>query len=216
MIAFLERLQENMNRFPNKPALGFSLDDKDISYGELDEISGKVHRWLTERGIGKEDNVLIKLSRGSMIMAMLIGVWKNGSACIVCESNMAEERIRYILADSDVKVAITDEELKEIFDCEPLPGFADADPHDRAYIVYTSGSTGNPKGVIHEYGNIDENVRNKQYDGKPICRELEIFAVNAPLNFVAAMDFFVNVLAVGATYIVVDTDTVKNPASSTS
>ena len=215
MIAFLERLQENMKSFPDKPALGFSLDDKDISYGELDEISGKVHRWLTERGIGKEDNVLIKLPRGSMIMAMIIGIWKNGSACIVCESNMAEERIRYILADSDAKVAITEEELKEIFDCEPLPGFADADPHDRAYIVYTSGSTGNPKGVIHEYGNIDENVRNKQYDGKPICREFDIFAVNAPLNFVAAMDFFVNILAVGATYIVVDTDTVKNPAKLT-
>ena len=58
MIAFLKRLQENMIRFPDKPALGFSLDDRDISYRELDEISGKVHRWLTERGIGKEDNVL--------------------------------------------------------------------------------------------------------------------------------------------------------------
>ena len=73
MIAFLERLQENMIRFPDKPALGFSLDDRDISYRELDEISGKVHRWLAERGIGREDNVLIKLPRGPMIIAMIIG-----------------------------------------------------------------------------------------------------------------------------------------------
>ena len=216
MIAFLERLQENMNRLPDKPALGFSLDDRDISYRELDEISGKVRRWLTDRGVGKEDNVLIKLPRGPMILAMIIGIWKNGSACIICESTMAEERIRYILADSETKAAITEKELKEIFGCEPLPGFADVDPHDSAYVVYTSGSTGNPKGVIHEYGNIDEAIRNKQYDGKPLCRETDVFAVNAPLNFVAAIDFFANVLASGSTYIVVDTDTVKNPGKLTS
>ena len=46
MIAFLERLQENMNRFPDKPALGFSLDDKDISYGELTGFHLKKLTWL--------------------------------------------------------------------------------------------------------------------------------------------------------------------------
>lgn len=90
MISFFDRLQENMNRFPDKPALGFSLDNREISYRELDEISGKVRRWLTKSGIGKEDNVLIRLPRGSMILAVIIGIWKNGSACIVCESHMPE------------------------------------------------------------------------------------------------------------------------------
>ena len=46
MIDFLERLQENMNRFPDKPALGFSLDDKDISYGELTGFHLKKLTWL--------------------------------------------------------------------------------------------------------------------------------------------------------------------------
>lgn len=55
----------------------------------------------------------------------------------------------------------------------------------------------------------------KQYDGKPLCRESDVFAVNAPLNFVAAIEFFFNVLAAGSTYIVVDTDTVKNPEKLT-
>ena len=46
MIAFLQRLQENMNRFADKPALGFSLDDKDISYGELTGFHLKKLTWL--------------------------------------------------------------------------------------------------------------------------------------------------------------------------
>ena len=44
MIAFLKRLQENMIRFPDKPALGFSLDDKDISYGEL--TGSPLKKWI--------------------------------------------------------------------------------------------------------------------------------------------------------------------------
>lgn len=94
MLRFFEKYQENVNRYPGKTAFAYTGNGEIIRYRELDEISGKVRRWLNNRGISREDHVVIRLSRGAMIPVMMMGVWKNGSSCIICEATMAEERVR--------------------------------------------------------------------------------------------------------------------------
>ena len=178
MMRFFEMLQNSFDRFPDKDAVIYSGDDSRFTYRELDEFSGRIAAWLKAKGAGREDNVLLKLPRGILIPAAMIGVWKNGSACIVCESTMAPERIRYILSDSSASIAITEEDLPEISETEPVCGLPEVDPHDSAFVVYTSGTTGNPKGVIHEYGNMDEILAAKRYQGETLCRETDILAYN--------------------------------------
>ena len=211
MLKFFEKYQKSVRRYPDKTAFAYTGSDGTISYRELDEISGKVHRWLKNRSIGREAHIVIRLPRGAMIPAMMLGVWKNGSSCIVCEASMAEDRVRYILADSEARAVIGEKELEEILTEAPLPAFEDVGLHDAAYAVYTSGTTGNPKGVVHEYGNMDAAMASHKYDGEFLCRERDIFAFNSPLNFVATNCTVINVLASGCTGLIVDVNTVKNP-----
>ena len=211
MLKFFEKYQKSVRRYPDKTAFASTGNGETISYRELDEISGKVHRWLKNRSIGREAHIVIRLPRGAMIPAMMLGVWKNGSSCIVCEASMAEDRVRYILADSEARAVIGEKELEEILTEAPLPAFEDVGLHDAAYAVYTSGTTGNPKGVVHEYGNMDAAMASHKYDGEFLCRERDIFAFNSPLNFVATNCTVINVLASGCTGLIVDVNTVKNP-----
>ena len=76
-------------------------------------------------------------------------------------------------------------------------------PHDLAYSVYTSGTTGNPKGVMHEFGNLEESCAFKQWEGRRLVEESDVLALNAPLNFVAAQDYINNALCSGATLFIV-------------
>lgn len=210
MIGFLQLFKENAAKMADKPALIFSRDQSVITYKELDEISGKVYHWLHDRGLGKEDQIVILLPRGILIPAVMVGIWKNGSSCIICESTMAPERIRYIISDSSAGAVITEKEMDDILSLDPLDGSRDADKHDSAFVVYTSGTTGNPKGVIHEYGNIDEILRNNRYQGELLFRPADVFAYNSPLNFIAAVEHAVNVFSAGAAMLLMDTDDVRN------
>ena len=210
MIDFFKQFQANVSLYADKTAVAFSGDGRRITWREMDEISSKVHAWLRRQGAGREDNVLIRLPRGAMIPVVMTGIWKNGSAGIICESSMAPERVRYILSDSSAKVVITEEELEEILAEDPAEGFEPVDLHDSAFVVYTSGTTGNPKGVVHEYGNMDRIIRASNYQGSPLCRSKDVLAYNAPLNFVAAMDYSINIFYHGGTMVIMDTDDVKN------
>ncbi|MBR3241119.1 MAG: AMP-binding protein [Parasporobacterium sp.] len=210
MIQFLELFRKQLSDTPEKAAVIYSRDASSLTYSRIDEISSRLHGYLKQKGIGKEDQVLLLLPRGVMIPACMIGVWKNGSSVIICESTMAPERVRYILSDSSAKIVITEKELEEILDAEPLYDAEEVDSHDCAFVVYTSGTTGNPKGVIHEYGNLDEILAANQYQGEKFCLKEDVLAYNAPMNFVAMMDFSIDILSNGGTLLIMDPDDVKN------
>jgi len=211
----MQRLERFFAETPDKMMLKYTGDGRTLTYRDVDELSGRVYRYLHEAGIGREQSVLINLPRGVDILAVIIGIWKAGAACIVCEDNMAVERVRFIAADSGTNLVITKENLDELYAAEPLAGRAKVDPHDACYVVYTSGTTGNPKGVIHEFGNLEESVRAKDIDGGHMYRQDDVLALNSPLNFVASMDHFDNAIAAGGSVVLMAMEHVKNPAMLT-
>ena len=207
----LDRLEEYTLRDPLAPILFDETYTKGITYHQLDEMSGRVYAWLAKAGIGKEDFVLICLPRGVLPVIAMIGVWKAGAAWVLVEDTYPAERIRMIREDCGCKTELSAANWEEVMCTEPLAGHVNADPHDAAYAVYTSGTTGNPKGVLHEYGNLERAILSVREDGKPLFSEKDCLATLSPLNFVASIIVILAALNVfrGRNYIV-SYETTKN------
>ena len=165
MKRYIERIWELMNDAETKhnvPLYDETLP-KGINYDQLRVLSGRVYAYLKARGIGREDFVMIKLPRGVQPIIAMIGIWRAGAAFVIVEETLAPERIDYIRKDCNCKLVLTSEVWEDINRCEPLDGYEETDPHDAAYAVYTSGTTGNPKGVLHEFGNLERCVQSANY-----------------------------------------------------
>ena len=213
MIELLRQLDRHFAQRRDKIALRDEPSQPGITYGQLDEYSGRIYGYLKSRGIGREDTVLLCLPRGLRFPIAMVGVWKAGAAFVSCEDTYAPERIEYIKNDCACALVISDENWAEILRADWLPGRETVEPHDLAYAVYTSGTTGNPKGVLHEFGNLDESCDCKRWEGERLMREDDVLALNAPLNFVAAQDYINNVLCAGASLFIVAYTYVKNPVA---
>ncbi|GAB3227134.1 hypothetical protein GCM10027447_17950 [Glycomyces halotolerans] len=136
----------------------------DLTYAELDALSAKAAARLSELA-EPGARVAVHMRRGEHLVAALLAVLRAGAAYVPLDPTHPEGRIRYILDDTGPALVITD-------DASPVAGaksvrFADlvddgdaadrtppASPSRSAYIVYTSGTTGRPKGVEIAHGSV--------------------------------------------------------------
>jgi len=149
-------------RVAASPDVFFLADEKNpqgYTIAQTDELSGRVYAYLKKKGIGREDFVLICVPRGAAVFIAALGVLKSGAAFTIMEDHYPRERIEYIKKDSGSKLEINAGVWEEMMAEKPLDGYEKPGLHDAAFAVYTSGSTGNPKGVLHEYGNINIRFR---------------------------------------------------------
>ena len=134
-------------------------------------------------------------------VSCMIGVWKAGAAFVLVEEGYPKERIEYIRKDVNCVQTLDNGLFHEIMESySPLGGSEKTQLHDAAYAVYTSGSTGNPKGVLHEYGNIDQCVSTVEEQG--FYPEQQNGFV-APLTFVAAIMYvIINIVRANTNHLI--------------
>ncbi|MEC1231212.1 amino acid adenylation domain-containing protein, partial [Bacillus paralicheniformis] len=160
---FAERAETS----PDKTAVVF--EDQKLTYRQLHERSNQLARFLREKGVQPDTAVGIMVDRSPEMIIGLLGILKAGGAYLPLDPAYPEDRIKYILGDSQTKFLLSEEALikKRAFIKEA--GMINIDIHDKqiaaqdaarlepvshsgdlAYIIYTSGSTGKPKGVLIE------------------------------------------------------------------
>ena len=149
---FMEAFQDSVRQYPQQPMFVDTRHPEGVTRAEADELSARVYAYLKQRGVGKEDMVMICLPRGAEIIIAAIGVWKAGAACVLAEDDLPAERLAFIRADCGCACVIDAALWTEIIRTPPLEGYVQAVDHAAAFAIYTSGSTGTPKGVLHEYG----------------------------------------------------------------
>ena len=210
MNELLNHLDVHFRTRKDKIALRDDINQPGITYEQLDLLSGRVYGYLKEHGVGREDTVMLCLPRGMQIPIAQIGVWKAGASFVICEDTYAPERIEFIRKDCGCKLFVSGDNWAELMEHDYRPGRETVHPHDLAYTVYTSGTTGNPKGVMHEFGNLDECAVAHRYNGRALLEEADVLAMVAPMNFVVYQMLFNAALYAGASVFIVSYSYIKN------
>lgn len=179
---------------------------------QVDELSNKIHGFLKTNHIGKEDIVLINLERGVKPIIAIMGIIKAGAAFVLTEAGYASERIKYMYHDCGAIFELNENNWPQAISCDPISEYEVSDDHDLALCVYTSGTSGNPKGVKHEYGQYKLEMISEMQEGESWRESIDTnFALVSPLNFVASLKMFVHFMYCGGHLHVLGYDTVKNP-----
>lgn len=142
-----------------------------LTYRELDERSTQLAHFLGRFGIEKESFVGLLLDNSVEMIVGLLGILKTGGAYVPLDPSMPQERISYVLENSNASLIVTQGLLAEQLDTycpivrldEDWPMIeseskqldaSNSSPESAAYVLYTTGSTGRPKGVIVEHRQI--------------------------------------------------------------
>ena len=189
---FLNSFCSIVKAYSDKPALCF--EGKRLSYAQLDCESARIAYALAGQGVVRGDIVVIRLPRGLDAVAAMLGVLKAGAAVCVVEEGYPQERVDFILSDTKAALVIDECWLSSLPKTVAAIELPHVQPDDPAIIVYTSGSTGNPKGVVNPHRALSMAVRGNVY-----CRTAQdVFLSVASFSFIAvALEIFTP-LALGA------------------
>ncbi len=140
----------------------------EISYNELNKKSNQLAHYLIDQGVACETLVAIYMDRSIEMMIAIIAVIKAGCAYLPIDYEYPGERIKYMVEDSNVSIIIKRSSLEidgygaKIINVDQAEIFqkSDKNPEIRSnfermiYTIYTSGSSGNPKGIIVQNNNV--------------------------------------------------------------
>ena len=156
---------------PERPAL-FEGKSCVATYAQFWERARSFAAWLAARGIERGDRVAIFMGNCPDYLVALYGIWAMGGAAVPINATLHGREAVYILENSGARLALCDApraaalsaaeapcdvvtDLHETCEHAAVAGAAECAPGDLAWLFYTSGTTGRPKGVMITHGMIE-------------------------------------------------------------
>ncbi|MEO8233408.1 MAG: o-succinylbenzoate--CoA ligase [Ignavibacteriota bacterium] len=148
--------------------------DSSISYKELFQRSKNIAEYLSEHNISKNTYVPLLIIDQIKFIESVIALWYLGAIPVPLNTKLVDDEISLILEDCDFKFLITDKEfspnrrqkdlnrieLNEItFSGSSNKNFSFPTLDDEAIVIFTSGSSGKPKGVVHTFSSLINNIK---------------------------------------------------------
>ena len=209
--------EEQVDLHPNKAAVLFNGES--ITYTELENKANSLAHQLRKEGVVKETVVGIYLDRSPNMIVAILGILKSGGAYLPLDVEQPKERIKNIIEDANCNYLIVDAvtETTTSLECKII-NIADdfinesqlsipqiTTSTDLAYLLYTSGSTGMPKGVMVEQRSvvnlIEDRIRTYSVTSD------ENILLFAPIYFDASVEQLFVALFSGAGLVVIEKET---------
>jgi amino acid adenylation domain-containing protein len=166
-----------------------------VTYGELERRANQVAHRLRRLGVGPDTRVGLYLERDTDLIVGLLGILKAGGAFVVLDPEHPQRRLAFLLKDTDVPVVLTRRALMSslpetsatVVDMEqgiagepahrPESGVK---PDNLAYVLYTSGSTGEPNGVLIEHRGLVNGIEGtvRILEIEPAARLMHLLSFN--------------------------------------
>ncbi|OBG82484.1 hypothetical protein A5699_00340 [Mycobacterium sp. E802] len=221
-VSIPESFAAQVERTPDAVAVRF--EGHSMSYRELDEASNRLAHLLVAQGAAPGQCVALLMERSARAIVAIVGVLKSGAAYLPMDPAHPDARIEFMLADATPVAVLTTADLAERFDNCGVPVVDVDDPRidsqpatalpmpladDLAHIIFTSGTTGVPKGVVVTHQNVT-----RLFDGFDVGTALGPGQV-WPVCFSLAFDFSVweiwGALLHGGRLVVVPEQMTRNP-----
>ncbi|EKQ71208.1 amino acid adenylation enzyme/thioester reductase family protein [Leptolyngbyaceae cyanobacterium JSC-12] len=153
-------------------AIALKFNGQQLTYAELNQRANQLAHYLMQMGIGANDRVAVCVEPSLDISIALLAVFKAGGTYVPLDPTHPTERLTAILEDTQPKILLTQSHLLSTLpaisayqfcfeqDWQYIQYLPTYNPHtaicldQTAYVVYTSGTTGKPKGVMATYGNL--------------------------------------------------------------
>ena len=215
---FEEQVQES----PETIAVIFG--QQSLSYRELNARANQVASYLLSLGVKPDGLVGLCVERSLEMVVALLGILKAGAAYVPMDPDYPRDRLTYMIEDSGCSWLVTQagvacvlpESMSNVICLEDLPGGlpmddldAFATPNNLAYVLYTSGSTGQPKGVAMEHGALVNLMFWGLNQSNGRLRTLQFASLNFDVSF---QEIFSTWLS-GGTLFLVDFETRMNPTA---
>ncbi|MDR6760026.1 amino acid adenylation domain-containing protein [Flavobacterium sp. 2755] len=222
-VSLTELLKKQAELTPNNIALEFH--ETKTTYQELHQKVNQLAHYLKAQGVQSGDIIAVSVSRSPELLYTLLAIMQCGAAYLPLDPEYPKGRLEFMLNDSGAKVLLTSKTLFASLPSWPITLFIEdameslnhydasplsfvVSPDSMAYILYTSGSTGNPKGVPITNKNLVNLLCSMALE--PGISENDRLLSITTISFdIAGLELYLPLLK-GATLILADQETARD------
>lgn len=191
-------------------AIAHFSGDRTLTYGELCRHSDGLAWYLTQH-FGEDRRPIAVLGhREPEMLVAFLGAVKSGRPYVPIDTALPQARIDQIVASSHATLVLTADQIRRFSTDQSRVPTIPVEKNDRFYILFTSGSTGEPKGVIITMGCLEHFI-SWMLAEQQFSESAEVFLNQAPFSFdLSVMDLYCS-LTTGGTLFSISRDLVENP-----